>query len=124
MVKKSAAKEPMDETEILIFRRSPRESKSWIYLTLPDELPHNLDKKKFLENMRCRLEQITYTESRVRENMSWVFQFQTKSRNDFTAQDFGGSETVLFGVGNGATTLGKVVEKFWNLGFNYQVRLG
>lgn len=110
-----------NNSEILMFRRSPQESKCWIYLTLPNQLPHNLDRKKFLDNMRYRLEQITYTESQVRENMCWSFQYQTKSKNDFTIKDCGGSETVLFGVGNAAPMLNKIVEKFWNLGFNYQI---
>jgi hypothetical protein len=72
--------------------------------------------------MRYRLEQITYTESQVRENMCWSFQYQTKSKNDFATEDFGGSETVLFGVGNSSPMLSKIVEKFWNLGFSYQVK--
>ncbi len=122
VVQKRALKEPLDNSEILMFRRSPQESRCWIYLTLPNELPHNLDRKGFLDNMRYRLEQITYTESQVRENMCWSFQYQTKSKNDFATEDFGGSETVLFGVGNSSPMLSKIVEKFWNLGFSYQVK--
>lgn len=110
-----------NSSEILMFRRSPKESKCWIYLTLPNQLPHNMDRKEFLDNMRYRLEQITYTESQVRENMCWSFQYQTKSKNDFATEDFGGSETVLFGVGNSSPMLSKIVEKFWNLGFSYQI---
>ena len=122
VVQKRALKEPVDNSEILMFRRSPKESRCWIYLTLPNQLPHNLDRKGFLDNMRYRLEQITYTESQVRENMCWSFQYQTKSKNDFATEDFGGSETVLFGVGNSSPMLSKIVEKFWNLGFSYQVK--
>ena len=122
MVQKRALKKPVDNSEILMFRRSPKESRCWIYLTLPKQLPHNLDRKEFLDNMRYRLEQITYTESQVRENMCWSFQYQTKSKNDFATEDFGGSETVLFGVGNSSPMLSKIVEKFWNLGFSYQVK--